>query len=63
MANIATFLFQHDDTPNRVLYRQFIDNESGLISKAREMIEPCTFLAGFFRSTWAYSPATGSPFA
>ena len=49
MANIATFLFQHDDTPNRVLYRQFIDNE-WVDFKAREMIDLARSWQAFFRS-------------
>jgi len=61
MANIATFLFQHDDTPNRVLYRQFIDNE-WVDFKAREMIDLARSWQAF-SDPWAYSPATGSPFA
>ena len=47
MANIATFLFQHDDTPNRVLYRQFIDNE-WVDFKAREMIDLARSWQAFF---------------
>ena len=49
MANIATFLFQHDDTPNRVLYRQFIDNE-WVDFKALEMLDMACSWQAFFRS-------------
>lgn len=49
MANIATFLFQHNDTPNRVLYRQFIDTE-WVDFKAREILDLARSWQAFFRS-------------
>lgn len=49
MANIATFLFQYDNTPNRVLYRQFIDNE-WVDFKASEMLDLARGWQAFFRS-------------
>ncbi|HEX4879103.1 MAG TPA: AMP-binding protein, partial [Limnobacter sp.] len=49
MANIATFLQQHENTPNRVLYRQFLDNE-WVDFKAREMIDLVRGWQAFFRS-------------
>lgn len=49
MANIATFLFQHDETPNRVLYRQFIDTE-WVDFKAREILDLARSWQAFFRS-------------
>ncbi|MCQ8896051.1 AMP-dependent synthetase/ligase [Limnobacter humi] len=49
MANVATFLQQHDTSPNRVLYRQFIDNE-WVDFKASEMIDLARNWQSFFRS-------------
>ncbi|MFN4328177.1 MAG: AMP-dependent synthetase/ligase [Limnobacter sp.] len=49
MANVATFLTQHESTPNRVLYRQFIDNE-WVEFKAIEMIDLARNWQSFFRS-------------
>ncbi|HEY1058654.1 MAG TPA: AMP-dependent synthetase/ligase [Limnobacter sp.] len=49
MANVATFLQQHESSPNRVLYRQFIDNE-WVDFKASEMIDLVRNWQSFFRS-------------
>ncbi|HEX4855738.1 MAG TPA: AMP-dependent synthetase/ligase [Limnobacter sp.] len=49
MANIATFLSQHEQTPNRQLYRQFIDNE-WVDFKAREMLDLARAWQAYFRS-------------
>lgn len=49
MANIANFLQQHEKTPNRILYRQFLDNE-WVEFKAREMIDLARNWQAFFRS-------------
>lgn len=49
MANIATFLSQHQQTPNRQLYRQFIDDE-WVDFKAREMIDLARTWQAYFRS-------------
>lgn len=49
MANVAKLLQQHEETPNRILFRQFMDNE-WVDFKAHEMLELAQQWQSVFRA-------------